>query len=219
MTLINKIKMLEDGLTFEKNHIISGEDFNYVQGNIPILVSAPRGINLGKVMGEQYTEALTKHIYDEVGCHLIYKAAYDGVDYENYDECEYKRKLVNVIFENDIKFFIEMSTADNIGDIDLLICNPNLEAIYANRVINIIKECFAENDIYDIHVKDNHIKTIKYPNSVYVQRKTGIEAISIKIKQSIMEPVENKEMFYAAIKSFDKTIKLINEYVHNKKTS
>lgn len=100
--------------------------FLYQKGSIPILLSAPHSVNHirdGRLKyADMFTGSTTKIMHELTGCHIIYKTKNDGTD-PNHDGIEedndYKKTLVNIVKENNIKLFIDLHGTIESRDIDI----------------------------------------------------------------------------------------------------
>ncbi len=112
--LINKYEK-EFSMNNYNGDLTKENSYTYINGIIPILISAPhcvnhyRGGNLKKA--EILTGSLLKVLHRRTNCHIIYKNKNDGYDF-NYDRNgmanEYKEKIIDIIEKERIVFFIDI---------------------------------------------------------------------------------------------------------------
>lgn len=127
-------KLIEMAIKYEEHfsanqyngNILSNDSFIYQKGDIPILLSAPHAVNHvrnGEIKyADMYTGSIIKVLQELTGCHVIYKTKNDNTD-PNYDTFEsdngYKKKIIDIINENNIKLFIDLHGAAESRDIDI----------------------------------------------------------------------------------------------------
>ena len=96
--------------------VASTDCYGYIQGQIPILLSAPHGakhLRGNRWKGEdEYTSALAVVVGRLTGAHVLY-TKYKTAEDPNYDgKSRYKSLLKNIVREHGIRFLIDLHGAD-----------------------------------------------------------------------------------------------------------
>ena len=200
MDFKDKIELLEN----EKD-----DSFIYNIGNLPILLTASHTMLQQKEDGsykynEPYTKAICKYVSEITNCSYLIKAKDTMIDANKDEEDEFKRLLLKIIEENNIKLVLDIHGAskDREFDIELGTLN-NLSADYST--INELKEAFEEKGINNIVINE----PFKGGGITrYIYGKTDIDAIQIEINRNYrdIEQIDNLENLCNSIINF------INQY-------
>ena len=105
MSFVDEINYLE--------HLESKANYIICNGKIPILFSAPHTITHIKENGfiklsEPYTKAVALYLNKYFDTFAIIKNVNDGLDSNRDNNDTYKKELINLIKENDIKIVIDL---------------------------------------------------------------------------------------------------------------
>ena len=88
------------------------DDFKYKIGNIPILISAPHAVkqfrNESYKAADIYTGAIIKILSETTGAHIIYKTSTNGDENYTTEETEYRKKIKELVEENDIRIIFDL---------------------------------------------------------------------------------------------------------------
>ena len=186
------------------------KSYQYLQGKVPVLISAPHSVkqirNGKEKLWDGFTGALSQVLYATTNCHTIYKKYNDGTD-ANYDlkDNGYKDKVLKIIKEHKIKIFIDLHAAAPHRKFDIDIAtdyqntlNGNLQAQI--KLIEILKKHNIKN------VKTNHVFTATNPNTVTKNTsiKTNIPCMELEINSNciMLENLENFVNIINALKEF-----------------
>lgn len=134
--------------------ITSNNIFIIKKGTIPILFSAPHSINQNlnnnsfkKI--EPYTKAISLYLNKYFNTFSFIKAKDTGEDSNRDNNDEYKKQLINLVKENNIKLVIDLHGASQNRNFDIEFGTlNNLSASFST--INELKETFTENGIKNI---------------------------------------------------------------------
>lgn len=129
--VLEDIKRIEfDKIDYHKSSI---DYFEVVEGNIPILISAPHGarhlrpkIEKGKRTGawkeeDEYTAAIAIKLGELTGAHIIYVKNKTIEDSNNEEVTEYKMAVKNIIEKHGIKFLVDIHGAGEDNEFDVAI--------------------------------------------------------------------------------------------------
>lgn len=94
------------------NYYHAGDSFVITSGDIPVILSAPHSVRHfreGKIKAHDfYTGTIVKLLHSLTNCHIIYSTACESTD-SNYDlNSEYKKRLLEYIKENNIKYCFDI---------------------------------------------------------------------------------------------------------------
>lgn len=134
------------------------EDFIIKKGSIKILFSAPHTMiqrfeDGSSKLNESFTKAIALYLNKHSDVYSIIKIRDTGMDSNRDNHDEYKKVLMSLVKENDIKLVIDLhgSALEREFDVELGTLN-NLSADYST--INEFKESFVENGIKNISIND-----------------------------------------------------------------
>lgn len=142
----------------ELEKTISKEDFIIKLGTIPILFSAPHDVEHhfedGNIKSrEPYTKAIALYLNKYFNVYSIVKMKDTNEDSNRDNHDEYKRELLRVVKENNIKLVIDLHGAKKYRDFDIEFGTlNNITADFST--INELKEAFIENGIKNISLND-----------------------------------------------------------------
>jgi hypothetical protein len=155
---LTRLNELEQIFSTNKYNGTVNEDYIYVKGKIPILVSAPHAVKQTKEnhikLPDTITGGLALLMNELTNCHVIAKAHDDGVDPNNSDmgmDNGYKEKIIDVIRNEDIKLLIDLHglRGDRETDVDI-ITHYGMTIGQDITIIDELKRCLKENDILNI---------------------------------------------------------------------
>lgn len=226
MILINKkydkIEYIIDLENKFRNNSYNGinnknNNFKVINGNLPILLSAPHAVNQyrnGNLKGADIlTGAITEYLCEITGVNGIIRT-YNSKDDPNYENVgkslKYKESILRIIKEKEISLFIDIhGCKDNHGfDIELGTnygININQKEIY----LNILKHRFSEIGTVAI---DNKFKASGSATlSNYINKNSRIQCIQVEIssrlrrdRQRIIELLDIFQEIIKEIRRIDK---------------
>ena len=155
---------------YQNNSIKEKSSFEVIEGNIPILISAPhsvRQLREGKIKGkDSYTGAMVIEIAKQTNCFAIYKT-YNNQDDASYDieNNSYKEKVLQIIRENQIQIFLDIHGAKDTEEFDVDIGtdekqNLNGKIEILENLIKSLKENGIEKIGIDKKFKANTMHTL-----------------------------------------------------------
>ena len=200
MNFKDKIELLEN----EKD-----DSFIYNIGDVKVLLTAPHTMLQQKEDGsykynEPYTKAICKYVSEITNCSYLIKTKDTMIDANKDEEDEFKKLLLKIIDENDIKLVLDIHGASRDRDFDVELGTlNNISADYST--INELKEAFIENNIKNIEIND----PFKGGGITrYIYGKTNIDVIQIEINRNYrdIEQIDNLEKICKTL------VKFINQY-------
>ncbi|HEY43647.1 MAG TPA: hypothetical protein G4O11_06665 [Anaerolineae bacterium] len=110
--LLRRLSELEEDIRYQDFAEDISEDFDYISGRVPILLSAPHGTihtRLGKPKQEdEYTSGFAKLIAEMANTHVLYTRYRSLTDPNWYPEASYKKILQQVIERENICFVLDI---------------------------------------------------------------------------------------------------------------
>ena len=107
-----RLILLEREVLYQEYATQSEDEFRYIAGTLPILISAPHGASHtrnGKYKGEdEYTAAFARLIATETGAHCIYARRKSKTDPNLAEDAPYKEKVREISRKNEILFAIDL---------------------------------------------------------------------------------------------------------------
>lgn len=208
MSFVDEINYLE--------HLESKDNYIICNGKIPILFSAPHTITHIKENGsiklsEPYTKAVALYLNKYFDTFAIIKNVNDGLDSNRDNNDTYKKELINLIKENDIKIVIDLhgSSIERNFDVELGTLN-NLSADFST--IRELEETFKENDILEV-VNNDPFKGGAITQYIYNLK--DVDVIQVEINGKYRDS-NNLELLKKIIESLSNFIKQYNDYVSDR---
>lgn len=181
------------------------DSFIYKIGDIPVLITAPHTMKQIKEDGtvklaEPYTKAIAKYVSNKTNCSYLIKTKDTMIDANKDEEDEFKKLLLKIIAENNIKLVLDLhgSSRDRKFDVELGTLN-NISADYST--INELKEAFLENEISNVVINE----PFKGGGITrYIYGMTDIDVIQIEINRNYrdIELIDNLEKLCNSIICF-----------------
>ncbi len=167
----------------------SADYFRYIEGRIPIMISAPHGAKhyrTGDGAGywkkeDAYTSSLAIKLGQLTGAHVIYAKYKAGEDANNDPRSAYKDFLKKVVIEHDIKFVVDLHGACGRQpfkvDVGTMSDTPGESSCTTFRPI--IQKAFQgfEEHVFNKHFAANGRGTI----TSFARNDLGIEAAQFEI--------------------------------------
>lgn len=181
------------------------ETFSYKLGDLPILITAPHTMEQIKKDGtiklaEPYTKSIAKYISNKTNCSYLIKTKDTMIDANATEEDEFKRLLLKIVNEKNIKLVLDLHGASREREFDVELGTlNNLSADFST--IYELKEAFIEKGIYNIKIntpfKGGGI-------TQYIYGKTDIDVIQIEINRNYrdVDIIDNIEKLCIALINF-----------------
>ncbi len=183
--VIEDIKKIEFGeIKCDKQ---SENYFGYIEGSIPVLISAPHGAKHYRTLQhrwkleDSYTSSLAVELGRKTGAYVIYLKNKAGEDPNNDIQTRYKDFLGKIVAEKGIRFVIDLHGAgfDQPFKVDVgtLSNNPDLCSCPTFRPI--IQQAFQgfDENIFNKHFRARNCATI----TGFVRNDLGVEAAQVEI--------------------------------------
>ena len=110
--LLRRLSELEDDIRYQYFAEDDSEDFDYISGRVPILLSAPHGTvhtRLRKPKQEdEYTSGFAKLIAEMANAHVLYTRYRSLTDPNWYPNTSYKKILQRIIERENIRFVLDI---------------------------------------------------------------------------------------------------------------
>ena len=197
----------EEMMFFEE--IDSDNYFVYRSGNIPVLFTAPhtmiQHLETKVKLSEPYTKAIAFYMNKYVKAHCLVKIKDTGIDANVDNDDDFKKELLKVVKDNNIKLVIDLHGAneDREFDIEFGTLN-NLSADYST--IRELEEAFNENGIMNI-VHNDPFKGGAITRSLFFEKDVDVIQLEINRHLRNIDEIDNMK------KLCDSLIKFINQYV------
>lgn len=116
-TLLKRLAALEADVVYRQPAQAGEEEFRYLPGNRPVLISAPHGAahirNRELKEEDSYTAAITRYLAEGTGAHALYLRRQSATD-SNYDrETDYKHALRTIVQQEGIRFVLDLHGASD----------------------------------------------------------------------------------------------------------
>ena len=163
----------------------SENDYKYKSGTIPVLISAPHSVkqyrNNTYKEADAYTGALAKTLHKTTGAHVIYKTKVKGDENYTINETAYRKKIKNIVKNNDIKVIIDLHgmSSHRKSYIDIGTGNSsNINLLGQNYILSLIKSSLSSTN-YSVnkYFKGGGPNTI----STYCSKNLGVPTVQFEI--------------------------------------
>lgn len=163
------------------------KDYKYIEGSIPILISAPHSVKQirdgGYKSADIYTGALIKVLGKTTNAHIIYKTHTKDDENHTDESTPYRKKIKEIIKENEIKVIIDLHgmSKDKDSDIDIGTggsSNPNL--LGEDYILSSVKNSLSS---LKYSVNKYFAAKGKLTISVYCSQKLGIPTLQLEINR------------------------------------
>lgn len=195
--LLKRLMILERDVLYRELAGPGEDEFRYIPGERPVLVSAPHGAahyRNGRLKEEdEYTAALVQYLCDQTSCHGLYLRRQSSND-SNYDRgTQYKLFLSRIISEERIRFVMDLHGASDrhnfgvaLGTMNGRSCPDQIAAI-----VNVFRRhgfTFESEGFYHLEIDGlftasggNHQETI----TRFVKDTLGVDAIQVELASRI----------------------------------
>ena len=145
--MLERLILFESDVLYQTYASEDEPEFIYVEGTLPILISAPHGAahtRNGKYKGEdEYTAAFAQLIAEETGAHCIYARRKSKTDPNTAKDAPYKEKVREIAIEKNIRFVIDLhgmwqhhEAAIELGTRDGRSCSDQKELIISSLKVS-----------------------------------------------------------------------------------
>lgn len=204
----NRIKFIRKTILNNNKHV----DSLFIEGTNNVLISVPHGVaqtRLGKhKVAEIGTVSTGKILADETNCNILIKTK-NNFDDANFDRnCEYRKKLKQIIKKHNIKYLIDLHGLAKWRD-----CDVNLGTNLGNNIENDIELFNRLNNMLceNFNVKiDVPFMASGNTISACVKRDFNIWTLQIEINCSITNHKENINKYNLLLQCLSTWIKSIN---------
>lgn len=192
-------------------NVWSLEKYRVLNGNIPVLISAPHSVNqfrIDDIRGaEKYTGALARYFNNSIGCYSIFQM-FTHADPNSDKEHMYKNAIINLIENLNIKLLIDIHSSefkeDSKADIDL-VTNKRTTLMNDFEIIAEFKDFAKNNNI--IVEENNEPNELKENEIIYSASFVGgIPAIRIVINEKSLDINTNEEKVVNICKTIEQFI-------------
>lgn len=198
----------EEMIMFEESD--SDNYFVYKSGEIPVLFTAPhtmiQHLETKIKLSEPFTKAIAFYMNKYVKAHCLVKIKDTGMDANVDNDDDFKKELLKVVKDNNIKLVIDLHGAseDREFDIEFGTLN-NLSADYST--IKELEDAFKENGITNI-VHNDPFKGGAITKSLFFEQDVDVIQLEINRHLRNIEEIDNMKMLC------DSFINFINQYVN-----
>jgi len=153
---LTRLNGLEQIFSINKYKGTGNKDYIYRKGKVPILVSAPHAVKQTSEhkikLPDMCTGGIALLLNELTDCHVIAKSRDNGVDPNRSEmDDEYKKEIVNIIKNNDIKLLIDLHGLSDHRKADVDIITHYGKTIGQNsKIIDELKKCFEESGILNL---------------------------------------------------------------------
>jgi hypothetical protein len=175
--------------------LMSDDYFEYIKGNIPILISAPHGAmhyrstdNRWK-KSDAYTSSLAIELAHLTGAHVLYVKSKTQEDPNHQVRCRYKDMLARIVEQNGIRFVMDIHGADENRPfkIDVGVMDSRRELSSCPTFMPIIEESFHDFDevVFNKYFPAKGAGTVTH----FARKTLGVESAQFEINALYRIPV------------------------------
>ncbi|ART77479.1 hypothetical protein B4U37_16100 [Sutcliffiella horikoshii] len=178
------------------------EGFHYIQGDLPIILSAPHSVTQqrkGKEkQGEFLTGPMVMHLQQQLNCHAIFKTK-NLMDDANYNpKSTYRNFIKKIVDEHSINFLLDLHimAPSRPYNIDLGTGRgKNIRHSQGPKIVNHIQKTLLAQGINDVLI--DHIFTAGYPHTVSadVSKSCDIFCLQIEMNWRLLEGASDSVYF------------------------
>ncbi len=189
------------------------EGFHYIEGDLPILLSAPHSVtqqrNGKEKQGEFLTGPLVMHLQQQLNCHAIFKTN-NLMDDANYDpKSTYRNFIKKLVLEHSILFLLDfhIMAPARPYNIDLGTGRgKNIRHNQGPKIVNHIQQTLIDHGINDVLI--DNIFTAGYPYTVSadVSKSCNIFCLQIEMNWKLLEGASDSLYFKKILKAMETII-------------
>ena len=178
-----------------RRDLVSDDYFEYIKGNIPILISAPHGAMHYRSTGDRwkkrdaYTSSLAIELARMTGAHVLYVKSRAPEDPNHQVCCRYKDKLARIVEQNGIRFVVDIHGADENQPfkIDVGVMDSRRELSSCPTFMPFIGESFQDFDkqVFNKHFPAKGEGTVTH----FAWKTLGVESAQFEINALYRIPV------------------------------
>lgn len=164
------------------------KDFEIIERNFPIIISAPHStkqLRNGKVQSkENYTDILATNVSDKENVSCIYKTTFLNDDANADEESNYKNALKEYVIANDVKYLIDLHTMSDKRLPNVCIgINGGKNIMNKYDILQGIVNAFATNGISSVTVDEPFKATDPNCISNFIATNCNIPCFQIEINK------------------------------------
>ncbi|MGD6774326.1 hypothetical protein [Sutcliffiella horikoshii] len=189
--------------TFIEESFQGNQDgFHYIQGDLPILLSAPHSVtqqrNGKEKQGEFLTGPMVMHLQRQLNCHAIFKTK-NLMDDANYNpKSTYRNFIKKIVNEHSINFLLDLHimAPSRPYNIDLGTGRgKNIRHNKGPKIVNHIQKTLLAQGINDVLI--DHIFTAGYTHTVSadVSKSCDIFCLQIEMNWKLLEGASDSLYF------------------------
>lgn len=185
------------------------DDFVFYKGEIPILFSAPHTMRQKKEDGsikssEPYTKAIALYLNKYFNVFSIVKINDTGLDSNRDNDDNYKKELMKIVKENNIKLVIDLHGASKERDFDVEFGTLNNLSIDFSTIKE-LEDAFKENGIKNV------LYNAPFKGGAITQYLYGINDIDV-VQIEINGKYRNSDNIDLLKKIIDSLVNFIHQY-------
>ncbi len=172
----------------EKQEKTDVKDYEIMQRNFPIIISAPHSAKQyrnGKVQNkEMYTDTFAINVADKENVSCIYKTLYKNDDANSDQDSPYKLALKDYIMQNNIRYLVDLHTMSDkrLPDVCIAInAGKNIQNNY--ELLQGIIDAFNKNGISSVTVDEPFKAADSNCISNYIATNCNIPCFHIEINK------------------------------------
>lgn len=217
-------KINEQAVAIEKVHFVKTDrrvnpkkvnPFLYLEGNIPILISAPHAVRhiRGKNIkpSDEFTGSLVYLLQSLTGCHGLAVTKLYGGD-PNWDkDCIYKEKISQIWREHDIQLVLDIHGAARTHPFDVDIGTMRGRSLLEkSHLLSVVRNKFAEAGLNGISI-DHFSAGEKNTVTKFVAEELKIPALQIELNKQFRVPHQNGQAYVKAVHALVDVIQSITK--------
>lgn len=190
----------------------------YLDGQIPIMISAPHAVSQwrnGKIKpSEAYTGPLAIALNKSLNCPAFIKSKFDGTDPNSSSGIEYRQNLLSKVLEKKIEFMIDIHCMNPSRPDEIIIGTNNLQNLKNNKsFISIFKTIMSKHGFDNVLVDKEFTASSQYNVSRFISTKANIPCLQIEINSRIINAETNPERLYKMFLALSEFLKTVEKAV------
>lgn len=188
--------------------------FNYIEGKIPVLISAPHTTNHvlkdGNVkLADTYTGSLALLLQRWTNAHIIYLTKQDHRNPNGEEESEYKDAIRKINDKHSLKLVLDIHAASYKHPFDIDFGTSNGLTINKNN-LDTIWEVFYTYGI--LNLTENETFKAPFPTITnYCGTSLGIPSVQLEINKRYRNPSKGFLSFHLLVESLIEIVKLFSK--------
>ena len=222
--------LVKYAIDFEKKHCenyrkISNKKLNdlvYLNGKIPVLITAPHSTNHireGKLKQfETFTACIVSILNSKADCNSLYTNCLSDIDPNYYDNCAFKQKINDIVNSKKIKLIIDIHGTGENRKYDIYPgLGNNFEFLLGNNhLFKLLERTAKENNISIGSL--NKFKAVKQ-NTVtkFGARILKVSSLQLEINKKLRKPKDDPDKFIDLINFLSDFASLSIEHLAKKR--